>query len=206
MIEMTSIDSTALIIFVRNPIYGKVKTRLAEDIGHSRALEIYKLLLKHTFDITQGLTCQKFVFYADEISKTDLWDGADFIKRLQKGNDLGERMQYAMNELFEEGFSKVIIIGSDCFELTNSILEEAFFQLNHYDSVLGPAHDGGYYLLGLKTIIPELFLNKKWSTGDVAKLTITDFERLEMSYYLLQKLNDVDNVSDLQHFNKMINN
>lgn len=147
---MKLIDSTALIIFVRNPVHGKVKTRLAKNIGDDRALEIYILLLKHTFDITKRLKCKKFVFYADEIAQDDLWSGADFGKRLQRGNDLGNCMQNAMNELFTEGFSQVIIIGSDCFELNNSILEEAMSHLNKNDAVFGPAQDGGYYLLGKK--------------------------------------------------------
>lgn len=193
-------DSTALIIFVRNPVHGKVKTRLAKDIGDSKALEIYNLLLQHTFEITKRLACQKFVFYADEIAQNDLWSGGDFEKRLQTGNDLGERMQNAMNELFLEGFSQVIIIGSDCFELNANILEEAISQLKQKDTVLGPAQDGGYYLLGLKTLIPELFVNKKWSTNEVAKETITDFIRLNKTYHLLPKLNDIDDASDLRYF------
>jgi rSAM/selenodomain-associated transferase 1 len=199
---MKLIDSTALIIFVRNPVHGKVKTRLAKVIGDDRALEIYILLLKHTFDITKGLKCKKFVFYANEIAQDDLWSGADFGKRLQRGNDLGERMQNAMNELFIKGFSQVIIIGSDCFELNSSVLEDAISYLNKNDAVFGPAQDGGYYLLGLKTLIPELFVNKKWSTNEVAKETINDFKRLQISYYLLPKLNDIDDAFDLGPFDK----
>lgn len=199
---MKLIDSTALIIFVRNPVHGKVKTRLAMVIGDDRALEIYILLLKHTFDITKGLKCKKFVFYADEIVQEDLWSGADFGKRLQRGNDLGERMQNAINELFIEGFSQVILIGCDCFELNSSVLEEAISHLNKNDAVFGPAQDGGYYLLGLKKLIPELFVNKKWSTDEVAKETINDFKRLQLSYYLLPKLNDIDDAFDLGPFDK----
>lgn len=98
---MKLIDSVALLIFVRNPVYGKVKTRLAKDIGDDKALEIYNLLLKYTFSISQGLNCKKFVYYADEIVEDDLWNLADFNKRQQEGNDLGERMLHAMNELYK---------------------------------------------------------------------------------------------------------
>jgi rSAM/selenodomain-associated transferase 1 len=199
---MKPIESTALIIFVRNPIHGKVKTRLAKEIGDARALEIYKLLLMHTFNVTQALACRKYVFYVDKITKNDLWKGADFAKRIQKGIDLGARMHNAMNELFEEGFAKVIIIGSDSFEVSTSILEEAISQLAHHDAVLGPACDGGYYLLGLNTLIPELFVNKIWSTDQVSKDTIHDFIKMNKSYYLLSELNDIDDASDLKFFDK----
>jgi rSAM/selenodomain-associated transferase 1 len=200
---MKSIDSTAFIIFVRNPVYGKVKTRLAKDIGDGKALAVYNLLLKHTFNITQSLNYKKFIYYADGIVQDDLWNLADFTKRQQQGNDLGERMHHAMNELFLQGFAKVILMGSDCFELHTPFLEEAVFQLDQNDAVLGPAIDGGYYLLGLTDIIPELFTNKIWSTDQVAKDTINDFERLQKTYYLLPELNDIDNVSDLELFEKM---
>ena len=199
---MKLIDSVALLIFVRNPVYGKVKTRLAKDIGDDKALEIYNLLLKYTFSISQGLNCKKFVYYADEIVEDDLWNLADFNKRQQEGNDLGERMLHAMNELYKQGFAKVILIGSDCFELNTHILEEAISQLDQNDAVLGPANDGGYYLIGLTDIIPELFSNKIWSTDQVAKDTINDLEKLQKKYYLLPKLNDIDDASDLDLFEK----
>lgn len=201
-IAMKLIDSVALLIFVRNPVYGKVKTRLAKDIGDDKALEIYNLLLKHTFSISQGLKCKKFVYYADEIVEEDLWNLADFNKRKQQGNDLGERMFHAMNELFIQGFAKVILIGSDCFELNTPILDKAIFQLDKNDAVLGPANDGGYYLIGLTDIIPELFANKIWSTDQVAKDTINDLEKLQKRYYLLPKLNDIDDASNLELFEK----
>lgn len=200
---MKLVDPTALIIFVRNPVYGKVKTRLAKDIGDDKALVVYNLLLKHTFSITQRLNCKKFIYYADGIAQDDLWNLADFTKRQQQGNDLGERMHHAMNELFLQGFAKVILIGSDCFEINTPFLEEAIFQLNQNDAVLGPAVDGGYYLLGLTDIIPKLFANKIWSTDQVAKETINDLERLQKTYYLLPELNDIDDVSDLEFFEKM---
>jgi uncharacterized protein len=200
--KMNLMDSTALIIFVRNVVLGKVKTRLARDIGDDRAFEIYNLLLKHTFDASQGIDCHKFVFYADEITENDLWNGGDFAKRLQKGSDLGQRMQEAMNELFEQSFSKVIIIGSDCFDINPIILNEAISQLGQHDAVLGPAYDGGYYLLGLTNHTPELFANKAWSTNKVARETINDFKKLKKSYYLLPVLNDIDDVSDLETFEK----
>lgn len=195
---MRTTDLTALIIFVRNPIYGKVKTRLAKDIGDKKALQVYHLLLNHTLDITQPLKCSKFVYYSDEVNDQDIWDNKGYIKRLQNGNDLGKRMYYAIKELFDSGFTKVLIIGSDCLQLKTEILEEAIFMLDQNSAVLGPAIDGGYYLLGLTSLIPDLFVNKEWSTDKVAQQTLDDFVRLGISYDLLEELNDIDDASDLE--------
>jgi rSAM/selenodomain-associated transferase 1 len=195
---MKNIDLTALIIFVRNPIYGKVKTRLAKDIGDEKALKVYHSLLMHTLSITQPLKCSKFVYYADEVNYQDIWGNQSYTKRLQKGNDLGERMYHAMKELFDAGFSKVLIIGSDCFQLKTEILEEAIVMLQQNTAVLGPAIDGGYYLLGLSSLIPQLFVNKAWSSEKVAQQTLDDFKSLMISYVLLEKLNDIDDTSDLE--------
>jgi rSAM/selenodomain-associated transferase 1 len=195
---MKTTDLTALIIFIRNPIYGKVKTRLAKDIGDEKALQVYQLLLNHTLNITKPLKCSKFVYYSDEVSDQDIWDNQNYIKRLQNGNDLGERMYFAMKDLFEAGFTKVLIIGSDCFQLKTEILEEAIIMLDQNSSVLGPAIDGGYYLLGLTSLIPDLFFNKEWSSEKVAQQTMDDFVRLGISYDFLEELNDIDDATDLE--------
>lgn len=183
---------SALIIFVRNPELGKVKTRLAKSIGDENALFIYKQLLERTYEITSDLSCDKFVFYADEINHDDLWKNEIYKKRLQSGEDLGGRMRGAFNALFEEGYEKVIIIGSDCYELTTSILEDAFKRLEQADFVLGPSTDGGYYLLGMKAMNEVLFANKKWSTDTVLVDTLNDIKTSAASYFLLTKLTDVD--------------
>lgn len=194
---MKTNDLTALIIFIRNPILGKVKSRLAKDIGDEKALQVYHLLLKHTLHITQTLKCSKFIYYADEVNNQDIWDKKDYIKRLQNGNDLGERMYFAMKDLFDAGFKKVLIIGSDCLEIKTEILEEAIIRLDQNSAVLGPAIDGGYYLLGLTSLISDLFVNKEWSSEKVAQQTLDDFVRLGISYGLLKELNDIDVASDL---------
>lgn len=194
---MKTNDLTALIIFIRNPILGKVKSRLAKDIGDEKALQVYHLLLKHTLHITQPLKCSKFIYYADEVNNQDIWDKKDYIKRLQNGNDLGERMYFAMKDLFDAGFKKVLIIGSDCLEIKTEILEEAIIRLDQNSAVLGPAIDGGYYLLGLTYLISDLFVNKEWSSEKVAQQTLDDFVRLGISYGLLKELNDIDVASDL---------
>ena len=185
----------ALIIFVRNLVLGKVKTRLAADIGNEKALQVYEHLLEHTHSITKNLAVTKLVYYADDINEDDLWNG--FEKRLQQGNDLGERMQDTFKHLFNEGYSKVCIIGSDCYELNNNIIETAFEKLDNADVVIGPVMDGGYYLLGCNKLIPEFFINKAWSTETVFADTLKDASALKLSIQQLPVLNDIDDEKDL---------
>lgn len=194
---MPNLNQTALIIFVRNPVLGKVKTRLAKDLGDEKTLAIYHLLLQHTLDVTLPLACEKFVYYADEPEIHDIWNQSDYIKKQQSGKDVGERMLMAFSELFELGYKRVLIIGSDCFQLSTNILEKSMTLLNSHSAVLGPASDGGYYLLGMNTLLPDLFINKPWSSDQVAALSIADFQNHGLSYSLLDKLNDVDTIDDL---------
>ena len=185
----------ALIIFVRNPVLGKVKTRLAAGIGDGKALQVYEYLLQHTQSITKNIPVTKFVYYADEVNDNDVWKG--FKKKLQHGDDLGERMQHAFQELFEAGFSKICIIGSDCLELTTEIVTTAFEKLGRTDVVMGPVMDGGYYLLGTNRLIPEFFTNKTWSTATVFADTLKDAAVLNISVTQLPVLNDIDTEKDL---------
>lgn len=196
--DKNSIATTALIIFVRNPELGKVKTRLASTIGQEKALAVYRQLLAHTHQISVPLSCRKFVYYADDIAEYDLWNDPGFTKRQQFGNDLGERMSNAFKELFDQGFTQVLIIGSDCYQLQTEILQEAIHFLAIKEVLLGPTFDGGYYLLGSNRFIPELFTNKTWSTDQVMFQTLQDLHQLELSCHLLPKLHDVDVAADLK--------
>lgn len=192
----------AIILFVRHPEKGKVKTRLAKEIGDDAALQVYQNLLQHTHSVTCNLGCDKFVFYTDEIIETDGWENEIYFKRSQRGNDLGERMLNAFIELFSLNYKKVIIIGSDCPGLSFSLIESAFKSLDSYNVVLGPAADGGYYLLGLTQLEEELFKNKTWSTDTVLKDTIGDLVNKKLSYSLLQVLQDLDTKEDLSNISQ----
>jgi uncharacterized protein len=187
--------SDALIVFVKNLVPGKVKTRLAKTVGTEQALQIYQLLLTHTRTVCEEVHAERFIFYSDFIEANDEWQ--PFQKRLQRGNDLGERMSHAFAEIFDLGYSNVIIVGSDCIELTAAIIQEAFDELQRQDIVVGPAADGGYYLLGMKQLHVQLFANKKWSTEQVFNDTISDIEALRLSYKVLPVLNDIDDETDL---------
>lgn len=189
-----------LIIFVKNPRLGAVKTRLAQGIGAAAALEVYRLLLRHTANICAPLetTIKKRVYYSDKTEKNDLWDDAIYEKHLQRGADLGQRMENAFREGFEAGFQEIVIIGSDTFELNTAVLAAAFQQLQQHDAVVGAAADGGYYLLGIKEMNAGLFCNKRWSSDEVLAATLQDLS--EKSVALLPLLHDIDTPEDWQRY------
>lgn len=204
--EMTSdfhfpTSKKALIIFARNPKLGTCKTRLAKRIGDQAALNIYIHLLKHTAATTQEIQVDKFVFYSQAIHKNDLWNASIFKKRLQQGNDLGERMQNAFMELLGLGYEKVIIVGSDLLDLRAKHIQTAFDYLDKNDVVIGPAKDGGYYLLGMKNLHPSLFKNKAWGTSTVLKNTLDNLK--EMDFSILEPLNDIDTFEDVKDYKEL---
>jgi rSAM/selenodomain-associated transferase 1 len=186
-----------LIIFVKNPVLGQVKTRLAATVGEERALEVYRQLLARTRTVTEGLARGKAVFYADFIPESDAWDEAVYQKHLQEGSDLGERMERAFAWAFSAGYTSVCIIGSDCFQLTEQVLEQGFSALAEHEVVLGPSTDGGYYLLGMNRLHPAFFRSKRWSTDTVLADTVRDAEALGLRVKLLPTLTDVDEEKDL---------
>lgn len=190
----------ALLIFAKNLVHGEVKTRLAATIGHEKAFAVYKELLKHTAVITSTLPVDKLLFYSDFIEENPVWNHR-FQKHLQSGNDLGERMNNAFVYAFDEGYEKVVIIGTDCFELDAEIIMKAFQQLMENDVVIGPAKDGGYYLLGLKKNHAQIFHNIAWSTATVFEETVAKSKELELTHHCLQELNDIDEEKDLHHLN-----
>ncbi|WP_350286270.1 TIGR04282 family arsenosugar biosynthesis glycosyltransferase [uncultured Croceitalea sp.] len=185
-----------LIIFTRNPELGKCKTRLAATVGNQIALDIYNFLLDHTVSITQKLGLTKVVYYSEEIWEDDVWNTKEFTKKLQKGIDLGERMTHAFEDGFKAGFDKICIIGSDMYDLSQKDIEIAFSKLNDHDFVIGPADDGGYYLLGMKRLLKELFRDKAWGTGNVLKHTLENLE--DKDYTMLDTRNDVDLYEDIE--------
>lgn len=186
-----------LIIFIKNPEIGKVKTRLAAGIGNEKALEVYQQLLRITHYQTQPLPCIKHVCYSDHVDENDNWDKADYHKHVQSNGDLGSRMLGAFQGVFDRGAEKMVIIGSDCPEITTKIINEAFSKLDNYDVVIGPAKDGGYYLLGMKCPLPMLFKNKEWSSDSVFADTVLDLIDMGLNHYRLPELSDLDTIYDL---------
>jgi len=189
-------NNNLLIIFARNPELGKVKTRLSATIGDDAALNIYKFLLQHTLSITKDLNVEKQVHYSVKVRAHDIWDNTVYSKKQQYGKDLGDRMEYAFQKGFKEGFKNIILIGSDLYDLSQLDLETAFSALKNHNFVLGPAEDGGYYLIGMKMIKSQLFKHKKWGSDTVLKETLNNLKN--ESYQLLALRNDIDNFEDIK--------
>lgn len=187
-----------LIIFYKNPVLGKVKTRLAATLGDEKALAIYLQLAHHTQQICKTIAVDKVVYYSDYIDTADFWEATHFKKEVQRGETLGERMVNAFAQSFQNDYQQVCIIGTDCLELTTNVLLQAFDDLIKKEIVLGLAKDGGYYLLGMKKIHESFFYNKKWSTHTVGHDTLQDILYQKNSYSLLPLLSDVDVENDLK--------
>lgn len=189
-----------IIVFVKNTIPGKVKTRLAKTIGDEEALKVYLQLLNITKKEVLGLNIEREVWYAWEIGKDDIWDENHFNKRVQQDGNLGEKMNNAFRQSFEEGMNKVVLIGSDCPTLTSSILEEAFQKLDESDVVFGPSKDGGYYLIGMSSYYPEVLDNIAWSTEKVMDQTEEKAKQNNIKLSKLVTLNDIDNELDWNEY------
>ncbi len=185
-----------LLIFTRNPELGKCKTRLAATVGDQIALDIYTFLLKHTVSFTQNLPVDKEVHYSVKVRENDLWNEDIYHKRSQIGDDLGIRMENAFKNGFSQGYQNIIIIGSDMYDLNQEDIENAFNALDTHDYVVGPATDGGYYLLGMKNIHSNIFRNKAWGTASVLEATLHDL--VSENVKLLEAKNDVDYYEDIK--------
>lgn len=185
-----------LLIFIKNPVAGTVKTRLAKDVGDEEALNIYLQLLAHTRSQANEVEVARRLYYSNEVDPNDEWPADLYYKYVQEGNDLGARMENGFRRAFFDGSRKVVIIGSDCAQLTTAHLEAAFEALDTHDIVAGPANDGGYYLLGMKTFTPEVFRNITWSTQSVLADTIATVRKMNKSVKVLETLIDVDTLDD----------
>ena len=185
-----------LIIFVKNPIPGTVKTRIARTVGNERAVQVYQHLLRHTQETVAQLAVQRVVYYGDFINEDDGWN--DYDKQLQTGNDLGQRMLNAFQERFADGASRVVVIGSDCLAITPDHIRLAFDALNQADVVIGPATDGGYYLLGMKQPHEFLFADMPWSQPELRQLTELAILQHSLTVERLQELTDIDEWEDYE--------
>ncbi|MFK7755884.1 MAG: TIGR04282 family arsenosugar biosynthesis glycosyltransferase [Flavobacteriales bacterium] len=185
-----------LAIMAKSPEKGKVKTRLAETIGDDDALVVYKNLLSYTIREANCALWETTVYWAGNF-KNDV-NIHDFKSTSQKGDDLGERMSYGFTQEFENGAERVVMIGADCAEITMQHIERAFGMLKIHDVVIGPATDGGYYLIAMNEIHNELLNAVPWSTEHVLETTKELAEENHLSIGYLETLSDVDHASDLE--------
>ncbi len=188
-----------LMVFVKNLIPGKVKTRIAQDIGLDGAIDVYKELLDYTAEVVGKIKkADKGIYYSEYVELYDDWLNEEYEKHVQEGDGLGDRMLNAFTGAFENGYHKVVIIGSDSLEITKSHIDKAFEALDKNDVVIGPAADGGYYLLGLRNIFPALFEGKDYSHANVLTEAVDEIEKFGLSMAMLEQLHDVDTMEDLK--------
>ncbi|WP_439581675.1 TIGR04282 family arsenosugar biosynthesis glycosyltransferase [Dyadobacter bucti] len=195
--------TNTVIVFLKNLTLGKVKTRLAATIGDQQALEVYRRLVTHTLKQVNMPEHDIFLYFSDSLHNDLPIIESRSSLRLQKGDDLGERMLNAFEEVFGSSAEKALIIGTDCPGLDSSIIDEAFRALDTHQVVIGPATDGGYYLLGMQKFQQCLFEDIPWSTSEVLELTLQKCVRNKLTYTLLKELSDIDDENDLNAWNEL---
>ncbi|RFC55234.1 TIGR04282 family arsenosugar biosynthesis glycosyltransferase [Brumimicrobium aurantiacum] len=187
----------ALIIMTKDPVLGQCKTRLAKTIGDEKALEVYIQLLDYTADFSKKVNADKFIYSTAELKDKTRWESNQTLFNLQSNGDLGNRMNTALEAVFHLGYHKAVVIGSDCAEIDENTIQKAYDELASNDVVVGPALDGGYYLIGMKKATPALFQDIEWSTENVCPSTISIAKQNQLSIALLEAKSDIDFEEDL---------
>ena len=196
-----------LIIFTRYPELGKVKTRMIPALAAKGAEELHRKLAEYTLGKLAGLRnfLSLIIYYhGGSEEKMRTWLGVHYCYHAQRGKDLGEKMQNAFADGFAQGMTAIAIIGTDCPEIGEKEILAAFEALKTHDMVLGPALDGGYYLIALKQVFPELFDVIPWGTGEVLAKTQTIAAKLALKTAYLPKLADIDRPEDLPILKKYL--
>ena len=198
---------TAIIVFTKYPAEGKVKTRLAKTMGNKFAASFFRVCAEHTFSEllkAEEMGCDLFLFCSEEkeIEQVMKWTGNNFKYYSQQGSDLGIKMYNAFKTVFTKGYKKAIIIGTDSPDISNNLIQSAISILENYNVVIGPANDGGYYLLGFKSKLIDLFSGIEWSTNSVFDNTIEKLNSSKLNYVILDELTDIDTLEDLQYWLK----
>ncbi len=197
------LSASRLVIFLKAPRVGTVKTRLAAELGAEAACAAYRQLVEQLLANLDGLRNVELCFTpADASAEMEIqpWQHADWTLRPQSEGDLGGRMAAAFAAAFAEGCNRVVLIGSDCPDVSVTDIENAWTALDTNDAVLGPARDGGYWLIGLNRPQSALFENVPWSTNAVFTETIRRAESLRLRVHCLRELEDVDTAADWRRF------
>lgn len=191
-----------LIIFVKYPQAGFVKTRLAQEIGKENASELYRLFVETILAQIKDKNFTRVIFYSPISERNEIkrWLGEELALYPQKGKDLGEKLSGAFKLVFKGGAKRAMVIGTDSPTLNKKLILDVFKKLKDTQCVLGPAFDGGYYLLGLTSFYEEIFQHIDWSSNNVFKQTLGAIKKLRISFSLLGKQLDIDNKDDLHNF------
>ena len=191
-----------ILVFVKFPETGKVKARLSKDLDEDAVCSLYKIFVLDLLDtLKKGSYTFRVCFYPPEAEeKVADWLGRDLFYMPQAGKDLGERMKNAFIHVFSQGYSEVLLIGSDIPDLAGPVIDEAFDELKNSEAVVGPAFDGGYYLIGFRkdTFLSEIFQGIHWGTDTVFARTMEIFNRNNYRIHVLTKWRDVDRIEDLK--------
>jgi uncharacterized protein len=194
-----------LILLVSNPSEGNGLSQLSAEIGEKKAGEVYMHLLAHHLQCSFPIDADKAVFYSDFIDDKDVWKKSGYKQFLQEGKDPGLKIINAFNQAFSKGYSRVIVIGTESFEMNTELLDEAFDKLDENEVVIGPSLKNDYYLIGLNSMQKELFLDKNWGEDNLFLDTVLDIKKLKLKYQILKTLNKVVNLEDLQPYRKLLN-
>ncbi|WP_449417752.1 TIGR04282 family arsenosugar biosynthesis glycosyltransferase [Phormidium nigroviride] len=191
-----------LIVFTRYPEAGKTKTRLIPVLGKEGAAKLHQQLTEGTISQAKQLknTHQLFVevyFTGGSQELMEAWLGNDIFYQNQVTGDLGLKMAAAFEMSFNSGVEKVVLIGTDCPGLNADLMAKAFNELDGQDLVLGPALDGGYYLIGLRMFVPEIFMGINWGTAEVLAQSVAIAQKLNLAIAYLPPLADIDRPEDL---------
>lgn len=200
----SSISDDALAIMARAPEKGRVKTRLARDLGDARTLEVYQGFVEKIIASARKAGCCPIVFFhpPDRLGLMQGWLGHDITFMPQKGRDLGMRMVSVFECLFRLGAARVVLTGSDIPAIESRHFTEAFELLQTHGGVIGPARDGGYWLIGFcrEAFSPDLFQKIAWGTGTVFRETLDRAESLNLYLARLEILNDIDTLADFEQY------
>jgi rSAM/selenodomain-associated transferase 1 len=191
-----------VLVFQKNEVLGKVKTRLAAGMGEARALEIYMHLIQLTYSALEVVPTSIWTYFSDYIPESTHPSVEKSL--VQEGQDLGQRMAHAFARSFESGMDKVVLIGTDCPTLQSQHLNQAFEALTHSDLVVGPATDGGYYLIGMKRRADYLFDGITWSTAEVLSQTLAVVTAHGLHFTLLDELSDIDTQEDWERYRSQV--
>jgi rSAM/selenodomain-associated transferase 2/rSAM/selenodomain-associated transferase 1 len=196
-----------LIIFTRYPEPGMTKTRLIPVLGPEGAADLHRRMGEHTMAWARFLQTHSPVsvevrFAGGDENLLRQWLGPDFLYHDQGRGDLGERMARAIADSFQSGGERVVLVGTDCPRLTGVLVQRALELLKSNDLVLGPASDGGYYLIGVRRIVPQLFSEILWGTSEVLEKTLRIADKMQLRVFLLEPLDDVDRPEDLPVWEK----
>jgi len=195
-------DTTIVLLFIKAPVRGQVKSRLASAIGDETAVELYRNFILDILDSIErsGHPLRLFVHPPEGVEFVSSWLGKERVCLPQTGSDLGERMEHALRQAFSEGWSRAVLIGSDLPDLPPAIISEAFTALDESDAVIGPAIDGGYYLIGFNSrLFPQrLFHAIEWSTSGVFRRTLELLRKASLRVHVMPQWHDVDTIDDLR--------